>query len=92
VIGLAMAFILVPVLGWIVFAIMAKRWHDRGRTGAWSLLMLPPIIVSNHLFSRISRGDAPPPEDANLWRVAILVTTIGALWAAVELGLLPGRF
>ncbi len=29
--------------GWIFYALMAKRWHDRERSKIWTLLILPPI-------------------------------------------------
>lgn len=32
------------VLLWPALAISIKRWHDRGRSGAWVLLALVPVI------------------------------------------------
>lgn len=29
---------------YIALAVYAKRWHDRGKSGWWSLIMLIPII------------------------------------------------
>lgn len=33
----------IPAL-WMNYAILAKRWHDRGKSGWWSLIGLVPII------------------------------------------------
>ena len=29
---------------WMVLAVNAKRWHDRGKSGWWSLILLIPVI------------------------------------------------
>jgi uncharacterized membrane protein YhaH (DUF805 family) len=39
-IGLVLA---VPV-AWMVFCVLVKRWHDRGRSGWWLLVALVPVI------------------------------------------------
>ncbi|ESQ78261.1 DUF805 domain-containing protein [Asticcacaulis sp. YBE204] len=32
-----------PLL-WIGFCLLAKRWHDRGKSGWWSLVALIPVV------------------------------------------------
>jgi uncharacterized membrane protein YhaH (DUF805 family) len=36
--------ILLLITLWPSLALYAKRWHDRGKSGWWSLIMLIPII------------------------------------------------
>lgn len=36
--------ILVLVFLWPTLAIYAKRWHDRGKSGWWTLIILIPLI------------------------------------------------
>lgn len=40
-------FIMLPVIGvfyWVLFAVQAKRWHDRDKSGWWLLIQLVPIL------------------------------------------------
>jgi len=37
-------FILILVFLWPTLAIYAKRWHDRGKSGWWTLIILIPFI------------------------------------------------
>ena len=38
--------ILILLILWPSFAIYTKRWHDRDKSGWWSLIMLVPLIGS----------------------------------------------
>lgn len=45
----ALVVILIAFVGlgvglWVGFAIVVKRWHDRGRSWAWALLGFVPIV------------------------------------------------
>ena len=42
--GLAFALILAAPLIWVQVAITIKRYHDRGKAGFWSLLLLIPVL------------------------------------------------
>ena len=42
--GLTFALILAAPLIWVQVAITSKRYHDRGKSGFWSLLLLVPAI------------------------------------------------
>lgn len=33
----------IPML-WIEFCLIVKRWHDRGKSGWWSLIILLPVL------------------------------------------------
>ena len=63
------AVVVGALLGWPTLAVSARRWHDTGRSGAWSLLWLLPLLgwVACLAFNGLRRGDAganrfgPPP-------------------------------
>ena len=40
----AMSWIGVIAVWWMILAVWAKRWHDRGKSGLWSLILLIPMI------------------------------------------------
>ncbi len=42
--GTILAVVEVAVLGYTQFALFAKRWHDRGKSGWWSLILFVPVI------------------------------------------------
>jgi uncharacterized membrane protein YhaH (DUF805 family) len=42
--GLTFALVLAAPLIWVQCAIAIKRFHDRGKAGFWSLLLLIPVI------------------------------------------------
>jgi uncharacterized membrane protein YhaH (DUF805 family) len=42
--GLTFALLLAAPLIWVQYAITVKRYHDRGKWGFWSLLLLMPVI------------------------------------------------
>lgn len=41
--GLLLLALYIPVI-WISFAVQAKRWHDRGKSGWWILIGFLPVI------------------------------------------------
>lgn len=40
----AATFVFGLVVYYIALAVCAKRWHDRGKTGWWSLIAIVPVI------------------------------------------------
>jgi uncharacterized membrane protein YhaH (DUF805 family) len=43
--GVALGFLAIYVIAiWIGLALQVKRWHDRGKSGAWVLIGLIPVI------------------------------------------------
>ena len=42
--GYTVALLAAAPLIWVQYAIIIKRFHDRGKTGFWSLLALLPVI------------------------------------------------
>jgi uncharacterized membrane protein YhaH (DUF805 family) len=58
----ASTLILYPLFFWTMFALAAKRYHDLGRSAAWLLLLLIPVVgvvwVAFELgFRRGTRGE-----------------------------------
>lgn len=45
---------------WIRLAIQTKRWHDRGRSGWWSLAILVPFIGGVWMFVECGVMDGSP--------------------------------
>ncbi len=50
---------------WPQYAIAAKRWHDRGKSGWWSLIAFVPIIGG--LWALIELGFLPGEEGVNAY-------------------------
>jgi uncharacterized membrane protein YhaH (DUF805 family) len=65
------------VILWPFLAVSARRWHDRNKSGWWTLMLLPA------LFFDVSA--------TSVWSIIILaLVLIGALWVTVENGMLRG--
>lgn len=49
---------------WISFAILAKRWHDRDKSGWWTLILLIPIVGAIWVFVELGclRGTIGPNQ------------------------------
>ena len=56
--GLLVAILL--LFAWIRLAIQTKRWHDRGRSGWWSLALLVPFIGGVWMFVECGVMDGSP--------------------------------
>jgi uncharacterized membrane protein YhaH (DUF805 family) len=50
---------------WPQYAIATKRWHDRGKSGWWSLIVLVPIVGG--LWALIELGFLPGEEGVNAY-------------------------
>jgi uncharacterized membrane protein YhaH (DUF805 family) len=59
VLGLAVAVVAI----WVGLAIAIKRWHDRGKSGWWVLIVLIPIIGS--IWALIETGFLPGTDGPN---------------------------
>ena len=87
--------ILLAVIGlvnlWIVYALAAKRLHDRDRTGWWLVAPLLGLAAAIGLaFAALSL----PEGHREPWNSAAVVATLGTggllLWLLLEIGFLPG--
>lgn len=50
---------------WPQYAIATKRWHDRGKSGWWSLIVLVPVIGG--LWALVELGFLPGEEGVNAY-------------------------
>lgn len=57
--------IVAAIFLWPQYALITKRWHDRGKSGWWSLIMFVPIIGG--LWALIELGFLPGDDGANAY-------------------------
>jgi len=74
------AWIITLVFLWPALAVYAKRWHDRGKSGWWSLILFVPLF-GYIWFLRSGLSSA---------HVVMFVFLIGFIWFLVECGFLRG--
>lgn len=92
--GLAAYVLALPIWlisAWAGFAVQVKRFHDRGRSGFWSLLPLLPVTMmfASALSSASAAATLPQMFGAVVpWLFFLLAIN---LWFFVELGCLPGK-
>ncbi len=78
---LALPFILfVPVS---LYALAARRLHDRGRSGWWTLVFLWIPGVLDRVSDRLT-------EESPLWWVLVLIGSVLTIWGLIELGFRRG--
>lgn len=89
-----MAFVAVPVwllMAWCGLALQVKRFHDRGRSGLWTLLPLVPMaLMMVSLVSGILSGQQPMQVAASIQLYLLLLFLIN-LGFFIDLGCLPGK-
>ena len=69
------------------YAVMAKRFQDRGKPGALALICLVPAYAVNLLYTF---GVLDPVEPSTLARALDAIIALIFLWYLVDLGLLKG--
>lgn len=92
------------LLSWSGFALHVKRFHDRGRSGAWTMLpVLPLMMILSSLFTAVAAFVAATQSGsvANVEAVAlaafasagiwILILILVQLFMFVDLGCMPGK-
>lgn len=57
-------FILLIPFFWVALAVSMKRWHDRGKSGAWVLIAFVPVIGSIWTFVECGCLPGTPGENA----------------------------
>lgn len=92
------------LMSWVGFALQVKRYHDRGRSGVWTLLpVLPTVMVFFSIFTALaaylagaSRGAVidlntvvmGAMASAGVWLVILVLVY---LFMFVDLGCMPGK-
>jgi len=61
--GVFLTLISLAVIGWPMLAIQVKRWHDRNKSGFWSLIGFIPYVGS--LWMIVELGFLGPVEEGN---------------------------
>jgi signal peptidase I len=81
---------LMLVVDWISFALLAKRFHDRGRSGWWSLLGFVPILGSLGVMAYTALLPGNPAANrhglSNPGRGGIATTTAAFIGGLILLG------
>jgi uncharacterized membrane protein YhaH (DUF805 family) len=76
---------------WIALALIAKRLHDRGRSGWWGAAALLPLVglaLLNDALFLASRTIVLP----GTVQLAVLIPAAAlGIWVLVETAVLPGR-
>ena len=89
-----MGLVLTPplmLMGWVGFALQTKRFHDRGRSGLWTLLpLLPGFMITSTIFASLAGGQTPEQAVASvgMW---MLITQAINIFMLVDLGCMPGK-
>jgi uncharacterized membrane protein YhaH (DUF805 family) len=87
-IGSFFALAIAALLFWMTVVINARRWHDRNKSGWWSLLYLAAYLPI--LIFIISEPHIPTEDYGSNLMVAIIFSFAILLWPVVELGFLRG--
>jgi FAD/FMN-containing dehydrogenase/uncharacterized membrane protein YhaH (DUF805 family) len=61
--GRPASLVLYPLLFWSVAALLVRRLHDRGRGGAWLVVLLVPIVGPLFLLVDLGLGRGSPGEN-----------------------------
>ncbi len=72
-VGYALLAVFFFVYAWVRLAIQVKRWHDRGKSGWWTLIILIPFLGGLWMFIECGFLDGDPgrnkygpsPKDPN---------------------------
>jgi len=80
--GLIIVYIISLLVIYPSLAMMIKRFHDRNKSGWWSLIFYIPAIING-----VISASAP---DSSLTMITGLITLVVSIWFLVELGFLKG--
>ena len=79
------------LIGWISFALQTKRFHDRGRSGLWTMLpLLPGFMITSTIFASLAGGQTPEQAVASVGMWMLIAQAIN-IFMFVDLGCMPGK-
>ena len=62
-IGFCLLLVFIALYLWVRLAIQVKRWHDRGKSGWWTLIVLLPAIGGLWMFIECGFFDGTPGDN-----------------------------
>ena len=71
------------LLFWPTLAVSVKRWHDRNKSGWWTLVFLWAPGVTDRLSNKVI-------EESAIWWILFLIGAVLSLWGLIELGFRRG--
>ena len=80
--GLIIVYIISLLVIYPSLAMMVKRFHDRNKSGWWSLIFYVPAFINGAI-------SAMSPE-SSLTMITGVITLIVLIWFTIELGFLKG--
>jgi uncharacterized membrane protein YhaH (DUF805 family) len=79
------------LMSWIGLALQTKRFHDRGRSGLWTMLpLLPATMIMVSVVSGVASGAHPEQIVSSIGMWLLLLQGIN-LFMFVDLGCMPGQ-
>lgn len=76
---------------WISLALQTKRFHDRGRSGLWTMLpMLPVMMITTTIVTALAGGQTPE-QAASSAAVWFMIAQAINIFMLVELGCMPSK-
>ncbi|MEQ1493799.1 MAG: DUF805 domain-containing protein, partial [Terricaulis sp.] len=76
---------------WIGLALQTKRFHDRGRSGLWTMLpMLPGMMITTTIVTALAGGQTPEQAVASVGMWVLIAQAIN-IFMVVDLGCMPGK-
>lgn len=79
------------LMSWIGFALQTKRFHDRGRSGLWTMLpMLPAMMIVSHVVGGIMTHASPDSivSGMGMWFMVLQLIQLGIF---IDLGCLGSK-
>ncbi|MBX3429917.1 MAG: DUF805 domain-containing protein [Hyphomonadaceae bacterium] len=79
------------LISWIGSALQTKRFHDRDRSGLWTMLpLIPGFMIASTLVATLASGQTPDQAISAIGAWMLIMQAIN-LFLFVDLGCMPGK-